>query len=248
MGTGSPDSRRGAQRDFPKNRREKNENHEGREEMKIVVIGCGRMGSGIALNLARQHHQVVVVDTDLKAFERLGPSFAGTMLEGSALDQEMFNASGVSRADGLAAVTGDDTINTVVARAAKQIFRVPKVVARIHDPLNAEVYRRLGIQTVTNVSLGIARISDLLTFSHLDILHSLGNGEVSIVTFEIPVLLSGHTAADITVPGEILVVSLTRNGKTTIPATGTVFQTGDLLHIAVEKNSASRLRSLLKYL
>lgn len=215
--------------------------------MKIVIFGCGRMGSGIAQTLAHSHHQIVVVDNDKQAFERLGPSFTGTIIQGEALDQEMFAASGVSRADGLAAVTGNDTINTVVARAAKQLFRVPKVVARIHDPLNAEIYRKLGIQTVTSVSLGVVRISELLTFSHLDIRYSLGNGEVGIVTFEIPHPLSGHTVADITMPGEVQIVTLTRNGKTTIPASGTVFQTGDLLHIAVEKNSVSRLKSLLRY-
>jgi trk system potassium uptake protein TrkA len=214
--------------------------------MKIVIIGCGRMGSGIAQNLSHSNHQIIVVDHDNQAFNRLGPAFAGTMMEGDALDKETFMKSGVSRADGLAAVTGSDAVNIVVARAAKQIFRVPKVVARIHDPLNAEVYRKLGVQTVTSVALGIVRISELLTFSHLDILHSLGNGEVSIVTFEIPHTLSGHTVADFTIPGEIQIVSLTRKGKTTIPASGTVFQTGDLLHIAVEKNSASRLKSLMR--
>lgn len=215
--------------------------------MKIVIIGCGRMGSGIAKNLSNSLNEIVVIDNDNKAFERLGNSFTGTILKGDALDRDIFEAGGVSRSDGLAAVTGSDMINTVVARAAKEIFRVPKVVARIHDPLNAEVYRRLGIQTVTSVSLGIIRITDFLTFSHLDILHSLGSGEVSIIPFEIPHPLNGHMVADITVPGEIQIISLTRSGKTSIPASGTVFRTGDLLHIAVEKNSVSRLKELLRY-
>jgi trk system potassium uptake protein TrkA len=204
------------------------------------------MGSGIAQSLIQSHHQIVIVDSEKQAFSRLGPGFTGKIIHGNALDKETFIASEISRADGLAAVTGSDTINTVVARAAKQMFRVPKVVARIHDPKTTDIYRRLGVQTVTSVELGIVRITELLTFSHLDIMHSFGNGEVSIVAYEIPGPLSGHTVHDLTIPGEILVVSLTRDAKTTIPALGTEFQTGDLIHIAVEKNSITRLKSLLR--
>ena len=214
--------------------------------MKIVIIGCGRMGSGIAKNLIKSGHQVSVVDNDSRAFDRLGPTFPGQIVRGDALEEESFRNSGVNRADGLAVVTGSDMVNTVVARVARQIFRIPKVVARIHDPLNADIYRRLGIQTVTNVDLGIVRISELLTFSHLEITHRLGNGEVGIIAVEIPPLLVGYSVSDITVPGEIRIISLTRNGMTSIPVQGTVFQNGDLIHIAVEESSVPRLKSLLR--
>lgn len=215
--------------------------------MKIVIIGCGRMGSGIAKNLIHSGHQVTVVDNDPQVFDRLGPAFPGQIVRGDALEEESFLSSGVTRADGLAAVTGSDMVNTVVARVARQKYRIPRVVARIHDPLNAEIYRRLGIQTVTNVDLGIIRISELLTFSHLDIVHSLGNGEVGIVALETPHMLAGHSVSDLSIPGEIRIVSITRSGKTFIPVRGTVFQSGDLIHIAVEENSVPRLKSLLGY-
>ncbi|HWQ66207.1 MAG TPA: NAD-binding protein [Methanospirillum sp.] len=215
--------------------------------MKIVIIGCGRMGSGIAQNLVHSHHQVTVVDHDPQAFDRLGHGFSGQIVQSDALDQESFLASSVARADALAAVTGSDTANIVVARVAKQVFRVPKVIARIHDPLNAEAYRRLGVQTVTSVELGIMRISELLTFSHLDIEHSLGSGGVSIVMFEISPPLAGHSVNDISVPGEIQIVSLTRRGKTIIPVPGAIFEKGDLIHIAVDAGSVPRLKTLLRY-
>lgn len=215
--------------------------------MKIVIIGCGRMGSGIAQNLVRSTHQVCIVDRDPQTFHRLGSGFPGKVIQGDALDRESFISCGVERADGLAAVTGSDSINIVVARAARQIFRVPKVVARIHDPLNAEIYRRLGVQTVTSVELGIMRITELLTFSHLDIISSLGTGGVSVVAVGIPHTLIGHSIGELTVPGEIQVISLTRKGITDIPAGSTVLQKGDLIHVVVEENSVSRLKSLLKY-
>jgi trk system potassium uptake protein TrkA len=215
--------------------------------MKIVIIGCGRMGSGIAHNLIHLKHDVSVVDHDPLVFDRLGPSFTGQVILGDAMDEGSFKSSGITRADGLAAVTGNDSVNIVVARVAQQVFRVPKVIARIHDPLNAEIYHRLGVQTVTNVELGIIRITELLTFSDLDVIHNLGAGGVNIVAFEIPTPHIGHSVRDLMIPGEIIVISLTRRGRTIIPVQGTIFQKGDIIHLAVEEKSVPRLKSLMGY-
>jgi trk system potassium uptake protein TrkA len=216
--------------------------------MKFIIIGCGRMGSGLALRLSRSHHEITVVDHDQAAFERLGSAFIGTKIESDALDKLSFSQSGIEKADGLAAVTGNDAVNIVVARAAKQMFRVPKVIARTHDPRYAVLYHKLGIQTVTNVSLGIERISEILTFSTLDIIHGIGNGEVGIIRYDIPPLLAGHQVKDITVPGEIVVISVTRKGRTTIPSLGTTLEKGDIIHIAVEEHAVDRLRSEMQAL
>ena len=214
--------------------------------MKIIIIGCGRMGSGLATRLERAHHEITVVDHDHLAFDRLGAGFSGTIIEHDAMNKKSFTMSGIEKADGLAAVTGNDAVNIVVARAAKQMFRVPKVIARTHDPRYAELYHKLGIETVTNVSLGIERISELLTFSTLDIIHGIGDGEVGIVRYDIPPLLAGHPVKDLTVPGEIIVLSLTRKGKTSIPTLGTTLEKGDVVHIAVEEQAVDRLKSEMR--
>jgi trk system potassium uptake protein len=214
--------------------------------MKIIIIGCGRMGSGLALSLTRSHHEVTVVDPDPLAIDRLGHLFSGQIIKRDALDQDSFHISGIEKADGLAAVTGNDAVNIVIARVARQMFRVPKVIARTHDPRYSEIYHKLGIQTVTNVSLGIERISELLTFSHLDIIHGIGNGEVGIVRYEVPPVLAGHQVKDVTVPGEIIIISLTRKGKTTIPTLGMTFEKGDILHLAVEERSVDRLKKSMQ--
>jgi len=214
--------------------------------MKIIIIGCGRMGSGLALYLVRSRHDVTVVDNDPGAIDRLGQMFNGQIILRDALDKETFHDSGIEKADGLATVTGNDAVNIVVARAARQMFRVPKVVARTHDPRYSEIYHKLGIQTVTNVSLGIERISELLTFSYLDIIRGIGNGEVGIIRYEIHPMLAGQQVKDLTVPGEIIVISLTRKGKTSIPTLGTIFEKGDVVHIAVEERSVDRLKNFLQ--
>jgi trk system potassium uptake protein TrkA len=128
---------------------------------------------------------------------------------------------------------------------AMQVFRVPRVVARLYDPLKADVYRHLGVQTVTPVTWAVHRMADLLCYSHLDTVISLGSGEVDIVETEIPPLLVGRTVPELRVPGEIRVVAITREGRTFLPTDGTLFCKGDRLHIALLGASSDRLRTLL---
>jgi trk system potassium uptake protein TrkA len=199
----------------------------------------------LALALIERGHSVTVIDRDPAAFERLGPRFAGRTVAGVGFDREVLLEAGIERADGLAAVTASDEANVVAARAARQVFRVPRVVARLHEPAKAEIYRRLGLQTVTPITWGIQRIAELLCHSQLDTVLSLGNGEVEIVEVEVPPLLHGRRASELTVPAEITVIALQRDGRTTLPALGTVLSKGDLVHLAVLASSVDRLKTLL---
>jgi trk system potassium uptake protein TrkA len=213
--------------------------------MKIMIIGCGRQGSELAKTLSLNDCDVTVMDTDQTAFERLGPPFRGKIIHGDGLDREVLLKGGIERADGVAALTASDDINIIVARFSRQVFKVPRVVARVHDPLKAEIYRRLGVQTVTPVALGTQRFAELLTFSPLEPIKRLGNGEVGIVETDVPPNLVGRIVNELTVPAEIQVVAITRGGKTSIPTLGTIFQEHDLIHLAVAASSMNRLRALL---
>jgi len=213
--------------------------------MKIIIIGCGRMGAGLARTLSLQGHEVTVVDSDPAAFERLGPAFKGQTVVGVGFDREVLLRAGIQRADGLAAVTVSDEANVVAARLASQVFRVPRVVARLYDPRKAEIYRRLGLQTIAPITWGIHQIADLLCYSPLETVLSLGSGNVDLVEVEIPPLLIGRTVNELTIPGEVHVVAISRGDKTFLPTLGTVFQQGDRLHLAVLVASADRLKALL---
>lgn len=213
--------------------------------MKIFIIGCGRVGSGLALNLSQQGHLVTVLDQDSVALDRLGGTFKGQILRASAFDREALLQGGIERLDGLAAVTGSDEVNFVIARLTKQIFHVPRVVARVYDPRKAAIYRRLGLQTINPVTWGIHRIAELLSFSHLDAVHSLGNGEIDLVETELPLLLVGRTVNELTLSGEIQIAAISRGGRTFLPTLGTVFQEGDVVHLVVLASSAGRLKKLL---
>jgi trk system potassium uptake protein TrkA len=213
--------------------------------MLLIVIGCGRVGAGLAQNLNQRGHTVTVVDSDPDAFNQLSPAFRGQKIAGIGFDRDVLLRAGIERADGLAAVTASDETNVVTAQVARQVFRVPKVVARVNHPRQAAIYQRLGLQTIAPATWGISRIADLLCLSQLDTVLSLGNGEVDIMQVEIPPALVGKSVRDITILGEISVVALTRGSKAFLPTLGTVFEAGDQAHVAVTSTASERLSALL---
>jgi len=212
--------------------------------VRVIIIGCGRMGGGLARTLTLRGHAVTVVDKDPTAFERLGPSFKGRMVAGVGFDREVLVQAGIERADGLAAVTASDEANVVAARMASQVFHVPRVVARLYDPRKAEIYDRLGLQTINTTSWGINRIADLLCYSQFEPVVSLG-GQVDLVEVQMPPLLAGRTVNELTASGELMVVAISRGGKTFLATLGTVFQEGDVVHLAVLSTAVDRLKALL---
>ena len=215
--------------------------------MKILIIGCGRVGAGLAKTLVGRGHSVTIVDKDPLAFGKLGDDFKGQIIVGIGFDREVLLKSGIEGADGVAAVTSSDEANVVASRIARDIFHVPKVVARLYDVRQAEIYKRLGIQTIAPTGWGINRIADLLLYSPLQVVFSIGSGDIELVENQVPQLLVGRTVRDLTVSGEIHVVSITRANKTFLPTMGTIFQDGDLLHLAVLTTSGNRLKALLGY-
>lgn len=213
--------------------------------MRFIVVGGGRMGSGLARALCLRGHEVTVIDCDQATLDRLKPGLYGTTVRGVAFDRDVLLEAGITRADGLAAVTASDDANIVTARLAKQVFHVPRAVARVYDPAKAAVFGRLGLQTISTTSWGISRLTELLVASPLDTVASLGNGGVDLVEAEAPPLLVGRMVEDITVPGEVRVVAISRGASTFLPDRGAVFQERDILHLAVAAGSLGRAKTLL---
>lgn len=212
--------------------------------MRMIIVGCGRNGSGLALALGKMGHTVTVIDSDPLAFKALGTSFRGETLEGVGFDREVLLKAKIDRTDAVAAFTSSDESNAVISRIAREIFHVPKVVARLYDREKAEIYRRLGVQTLSATTWGIKRAVDLLCYSPLNTVFSIANGDVDMVEIEAPPLMAGHKVSDLTVPGEIQMVAIGRGNKTLLPTLGTVVQKGDMLYIAVVVASSGRLKRM----
>jgi len=214
--------------------------------MKIIIIGCGRVGSGLAKNLSLQGIDVSVIDNDPETFKLLGKTFKGKTFIGMAFDQKVLLEAGIEKADALAAVTTMDEVNLVAARMAKTVYKVPSVAARVYEPQKAKIYRRLGIQTVSPVTLGIERLASMLVYSNLNVERRIGTGQVVMVDVDVTYKLVNKTLADVNIPGEIQAVALTRNGKTGLINEATVFQSGDLLHLFVTTASKEKVSKLLR--
>ncbi|HJX38628.1 MAG TPA: TrkA family potassium uptake protein [Anaerolineae bacterium] len=116
--------------------------------MRIVILGCGRVGSQLARLLLIDGHQVTVVDKDSASFGRLGSDFAGEVVLGTGIDEDVLLRAGIEEADAVVAVTSGDNTNVMAAQVAKEIFGVPKVICRVDDPLREEIYRSLGLETI----------------------------------------------------------------------------------------------------
>jgi trk system potassium uptake protein TrkA len=114
----------------------------------IVIVGCGRVGSYLANQLSRDGHSVVVIDRDEGTFENLSADFSGFRLEGEATEMAVLKQAKLRNADVLIATTHQDNVNLMVAQAARKVFSVPQVVARVYDPRREQVYAQLGIETI----------------------------------------------------------------------------------------------------
>jgi len=213
--------------------------------MKVIVMGCGRVGEQVSRLLADEGHTVVVVDYDATALARLGPQFKGQTVCGIGFDRNVLLQAGIEQADGFVATSSSDNANVIAARIARQFFRVPKVVARLYDPRRAEIYRRLGLVTISSTTWGAERIRELLAHGELDAVVTFGSGEVTLVAIEAPLALVGRRVRDVSVPTEISVVAITRDGQATIPTQGAEFCAGDLIHFAVLASAMERLEALL---
>lgn len=213
--------------------------------MKIIIVGCGRMGSGLAYELSITGHDITVIDSDSNSFSRLGKNFKGKAIQGIGFDRDILFEAGIERADAIAALTSNDEANAVIARMSREIFKVPKVVAGLTDNHKADIYKKLGIQVVSPIEWGIKRALDIIAYSNLHTVYSIGEGRVDIKIIDLPMILEGHKVRELNVQGEVKVIALTRNNETIIPTEETIMRYGDQVYVSVEVNSNSKLKSLL---
>ena len=213
--------------------------------MRVVIMGCGRVGSQLANILSLDGHDVRVIDMNPESFKRLNKSFKGEKIIGFGFDREVVEKAGIKNADAFASVTNGDNRNIVGALIAKKEYHVPMVVTRIYDPVRASVYQKLGIATISPTTWAANEIKELICHPHMLSQLSFGNGEVELVEVEVTHSIAGHLIKKINVPGEIVVTAVTRLGSAFVPVDGTVMQEGDILHIAVMASAISQLERML---
>jgi trk system potassium uptake protein TrkA len=127
--------------------------------MNIIIIGCGKVGSKFAQILSDDGHDIVIVDNDKNAFKALRHDFKGIKIVGVPIDQDVLKQAGIENADAFAAVTPDDNVNIMACQVAKEIFKVPRVIARIYNPEREHVFHQFGLDTIcpTNLTVDVIR-------------------------------------------------------------------------------------------
>jgi trk system potassium uptake protein TrkA len=213
--------------------------------MNVVIMGCDRIGEQLTLLMLDQGHHVVVIDQDAAALARLPSHPRCQTVRGVGFDRDVLMKAGIEVAETFAATSLSDNANIVAARIAHNVFRVPRVVACLQDPHKVEVYQRLGLVTISPAHWGAQRINELLTHTDLAPVMTLGNGEVALIAVELPAALAGRLVRDLSVPGEVSVVAITRGETAIVPTTGTELRWGDTLHLAVLSTAMERVEALL---
>jgi trk system potassium uptake protein TrkA len=211
----------------------------------IVIVGCGRVGSGLGMGLAEQGHSVAIIDRNAKAFRRLPPDWSGTTVVGSGFDRGDLDRAGAGEAHSLAAVTSGDNSNILTARIARETYEIPNVVARIYDPRRAQIYLRLGIPTVATVSWTIDQVRRRLVPNEVESEWTDSTGTLSLVERELPERWAGKRLAELSVPGEVTAVAVTRNGVVRLDFGDLVGQDGDVIHLMVTDSALERLNARL---
>jgi trk system potassium uptake protein TrkA len=199
----------------------------------IVIMGCGRVGSRLALTLDSRGHGVAVIDQSSDAFRRLGNSFNGRTVTGIGFDRDTLLAAGIQQADAFAAVSSGDNSNIISARIARETFGVANVIARIYDPARAEVYERLGIPTVATVSWTADQMLRRLLPAGSEPLWRDPTGHIALAQIHLAPGWVGQTLRSLQEQSGVRIAFLTRLGEGYIPRAETVIQEGDLVHILV---------------
>ncbi|MBN2550348.1 MAG: NAD-binding protein [Anaerolineales bacterium] len=213
--------------------------------MNIIVIGCGRVGAELAYRLYQNGHKAIVLDRSAEAFHNLPLDFRGRTVEGDALSQNALRRCGIEEADGLAAVTSNDSVNVAVGHLAHEFYKVPVVVARNFNSRYRPLYDVFGLQVVSASSWGAQRIEEMLYQQSPRTVFSAGNGEVELYEFTVPDAWDGRPLSDIIPERECAPVAFTRAGRAMMPELKMPMKKGDILLVSATLEGIQGLRRCL---
>jgi trk/ktr system potassium uptake protein len=207
----------------------------------VIIVGCGRVGSGLARILEERGHSVAMIDKDPRAFRWLDESFGGRVITGIGFDRDRLKEAGIEEAGAVAAVTNGDNSNILIARVARENFGVENVVARIYDPRRAVIYERLGISTIATVQWTTDRVLDRLVPDTAGRAWTDPTAGVALIERPVKASWAGKPLEEIEVPGIARVVALTRMGTAQVVTPDLIAQDGDVVYVAVASGKIAEL-------
>jgi trk system potassium uptake protein TrkA len=204
------------------------------------------VGILLTQELTKAGHDVTVIDKNGSAFDRLPPGFEARTIVGLGFDREILEEAGIKEADAFLAVSNGDNSNIVAARVAREHYHVPHVIARIYDPMRADIYERLNIPTVSTTRWGVKQMMLMLSHPREEIKETLAAGDLFRMRIQIPDHLVGKHVSELEIEGQILVAGVDRGGKGFIPTASSTFQEDDFAAVIVQKDALETLDDLLR--
>jgi len=213
--------------------------------MLVVIAGCGRIGSDLAITLSEEGHDVSVIDEEHENLAKLGATFNGKTEIGLAYDVRTLRSADIEFADAFVAVTSNDNANVMAAQVAKEVFGVPKTIARLDDPARAEVYRALNVRYVAGAHLVSRVIHEQLVESEFDYHVTFSSGDIEIVEMHMSSGANGVKVGDFEIRDSLRVAAIMRDGRTFIPSPDTLLREGDLVVGAAKHGTTSKVSKFI---
>lgn len=213
--------------------------------MRIVIAGCGRVGTDLALTLSEEGHDVSVIDDRPGIFRRLGSRFNGTTHDGLAYDVRLLKEAGIEFADVFVSVTDTDNANMMSAQVAKQVFGVPTVIARLDDPSREDAYRALDVPFVAGAKLASKVIHEMIIDDEFGYHVTFSHGDIEIVEVVLGPKAEGLTIERLEVDDGFRVAAVVRNRKTIIPRDDFSLEEHDLVVGALRGGARGRIKKYI---
>lgn len=210
--------------------------------MRVVVVGCGRVGSTLAARLDRNESSVTVIDKNPAAFGNLPLDFSGRTIAGDVLAQAVLHRAEIEKADALAAVTNSDSLNALIAHIARTEYQVPRVVARNYDPRQWRLQAAFEVPIIGSAVWGAERIHDLLFDEPIRSVFLDPNAKIELFQIAAPEAWDGKTFQELIPDGRISVLSLVRAGRAIAVSEAGAIEAGDLVYLS---GDLDEIRALL---
>ncbi len=215
--------------------------------MYIIIGGCGQLGAEIAERLSVDPDtDVVVIDQDPLAFDRLGTGFNGETVVGNVTDRDVLEQAGVEQADGMMAVTRSDNANLMAVEIATHLYDVERTIARLFNPEREEVYRKLGVRYVSSTGV-IAKLflNEFREESYPLHVHFV-DSDVVMVDLEVDTGGHAQTVEEFELDGMLRIAAVRRGPRTFIPDASDRLERDDIVTAAMKPSAAKRIAELVR--
>jgi len=213
--------------------------------MNVMIMGCGRVGSQLALLLVQEGHNVTIIDKNPESFRRLGGTFNGVAATGTGFDEKLLKELKIDKQDAFISVTSGDNTNLMASQIAKKMFNVPRVIARVYDPKRADIYRKLGLDIISGTMLVAAMIRDKIIENRFTS-YLVETGELGVIEIVVSASLKDKKVSELNMPDEFLVTVIERKKRVIIPQPDAKLEVGDKVMGVVRTSSLKKVKEKFK--